>query len=256
MTSSGTGEAATETLRETMARLGSVQKGARGAPAYSRFVNRRAGRLLAAMAYRAGLTPNMVTGISAALTLGAIASLALFTPSWTLGLVASGLLLAGYAFDSADGQLARLRGGGSLSGEWLDHMVDAAKIASLHLAVLVGLSRLDALPDRWLLVPIGYSVVSSVLFFATILNDQMRVRAGVTTRAMTDDERPPVMRSLLVAPTDYGVLCLAFALLGAQSIFRVIYTALFVATAAYLVAACVSWFREIDRLGRPTTDPK
>ena len=64
------------------------------------------------------------------------------------------LLVVGYAFDAADGQLARLRGGGIIAGEWLDHMVDAIKVASLHLAVLVGLYRFDAVPDvccwsRW-----------------------------------------------------------------------------------------------------------
>lgn len=238
-----------ETFRGTLARLGGAQKGARGAPAYSRFVNRRVGRVLAALAYRSGLTPNAVTAVSAVWTYSGIALLALFPPSGWLGVVASVLLLVGYALDSADGQLARLRGGGSLAGEWLDHMIDAAKVATLHLAVLVGLYRFEVVEVRWLLVPLGYSVVWSVYFCAMILNDSLRSRARVATRAMPG--RASVARSLLVVPTDYGLLCLVFALYGATTVFFVAYSALFVATGLFLAAACVSWYREFARLGRP-----
>lgn len=237
-----------ETLRETLARLGAAQKGARGAPAYSRFVNRRAGRLLAALAYRAGLTPNGVTAISALWTFSAIVMLAILPPSPGLGVLVTALLLVGYAFDAADGQLARLRGGGTLAGEWLDHMIDSIKVASLHLAVLVGIFRSETLPLGWLLVPLGYSVVWSVLFFAMTLNDQLRRRGGARTRA-ADTGSAPVLRSLLVAPTDYGVLCLAFVLYGFTVAFAVVYTALFAVTTLFLLAAAVSWFREIRRLG-------
>jgi phosphatidylglycerophosphate synthase len=246
---------ARETVRQAYARLSSAQKGTKGAPAYSRFVNRRVGRVLAAVAYRIGLTPNQVTAISATWTFAAIALLALVQPAWWLGLTVTALLLVGYAFDSADGQLARLRGGGSLSGEWLDHMVDAAKTSTLHLALLIGLYRFDVVSAAWLLVPLGYSAVWSVMFFAIILNDQMRERAGATTRAAAGGGRQSVLRSLLVAPTDYGVLCLSFALYGATTVFFVAYTALFVATGAFLAAACVAWYREIARLARPTAAP-
>ena len=60
---------AAETYLGTVRRLASAQKkAARGAPPYSIYVNRRVGRYLAAWAFRAGLTPNAVTGISAAFT--------------------------------------------------------------------------------------------------------------------------------------------------------------------------------------------
>jgi hypothetical protein len=64
-------------LGATLRRLSGAQKGAAGAPAYSRFVNRRLGRFLAALAFHAGLTPNAVTGISAAFTATGIGVLAL-----------------------------------------------------------------------------------------------------------------------------------------------------------------------------------
>lgn len=237
-----------ETLRATIERLAGAQKGAAGAPAYSRFVNRRLGRLFAALAYHAGLTPNAVTGISALFTGTGIALLALAPVSWAVGVAVAACLVLGYALDAADGQLARLRGGGSAAGEWLDHMVDALKIASLHIALLIGLYRSGAVADQFLLVPLGFSVVSVVLFFATLLNEAMRAQRGAVTRAARTDERPGTLRSLLVAPTDYGVLCLVFVLLGATDVFLAVYGALFAATALYLALASVKWFKEMGRL--------
>jgi phosphatidylglycerophosphate synthase len=238
-----------EGIRETLQRLSTAQKGAVGAPAYSRFVNRRLGRLLAALAFHARLTPNGVTGISAVFTFTGIALLALATPSWTVGLAVCACLVLGYALDSADGQLARLRGGGSPAGEWLDHMVDALKIASLHLALLIGLYRFEAVErGPWLLLPLGFSVASVVLFFATLLNDALRAQHGGRTRAVPTSVRPSVARSLLIAPLDYGVLCLAFALLGGPILFLSVYAVLFLSTAAYLGMASVKWFHEMGSL--------
>jgi phosphatidylglycerophosphate synthase len=238
-----------ESLGDTLRRLGAAQKGAKGAPAYSRFVNRKLGRVLAALAYHAGLTPNAVTGISAVFTFTGIGLLALVRPSWGMGLAVTACLVLGYAFDAADGQLARLRGGGSAAGEWLDHMVDSVKIASLHLAVLVGLYRFQPVDSETaLLLPIGFSIVSVVLFFGTLLNEALRAQHGAPTRAQTTTERPSVLRSLLVVPTDYGLLCCVFVLLGAPAIFLGVYGLLFVATAGYLLLASVKWFGEMGRL--------
>jgi phosphatidylglycerophosphate synthase len=240
-----------ETFRQTLARLGGAQKGALGAPAYSRFVNRKLGRLLAAVAFHAGLTPNAVTAISAAFSATGIALLALVAPSWPLGVAVAACLVVGYALDSADGQLARLRGGGSPAGEWLDHMVDAVKACSLHLAVLIGLYRFADLDSRaLLLVPLGYCVVDSVLFFGTMLNDALRAQHGVPIRSRQQGEKPSTLRSLLVLPTDYGLLCCVFVLLGAPTLFLSVYTVLFVAMTGFLLLASVKWFREMGRLPR------
>ena len=245
----GTRSAGDDTLADILRRLSGAQKGAAGAPAYSRFVNRKFGRLLAALAFRAGLTPNPVTAISAAFTATGIALLALHAPTVGMALAVGACLIVGYAFDAADGQLARLRGGGSPAGEWLDHMVDAVKIASLHLSLLVGLYRFGGIHHGpLLLVPLGFSVVSVVLFFGTLLNEALRAQHGAPTRAQRTDERPGVLRSVLVVPTDYGLLCLVFLLLGVPAVFFPVYTALFAATAAYLGLASVKWFREMGRL--------
>ena len=71
--------------RSALDRLADAQKSSKGAPAYSRFVNRRAGRYLAAAAYRLGLTPNAVTAISALFSFAGIAVLIFVEPSWWSG---------------------------------------------------------------------------------------------------------------------------------------------------------------------------
>lgn len=233
----------------TVKRLSSAQKtAARGGPAYSIYVNRRIGRYLAAAAFQMRLTPNAVTAISAVFTFSGILILAFADPSWGVGITVSVLLALGYAWDSADGQLARLQGGGSPAGEWLDHVVDAAKVSSLHLAVLVtAFTHFDLPNESWMLVPLGFTVVAAVSFFAMILNDLLK--AIHSPNAARTGKPPTLLRSLLGAPTDYGVLCFVFVLLGAPALFLVIYTILFVANAAYLALALVKWFRDMTLIG-------
>jgi len=239
---------APETVADTVRRLSAAQKGATGAPAYSRFVNRPLGRLFAALAFHAGLTPNAVTALSAAFTATGIALLALVSPSVRMGVAVAACLVVGYALDAADGQLARLRGGGSSAGEWLDHMVDAAKASSLHLAVLISFYRFGTMDAEWLLVPLGYCVVDAVTFFGTMLNEALRARHGVATRAQRMAQPVGVGRSLVTLPTDYGLLACVFVLFGVPSLFVPFYTVLFLAAAAFLALASVKWYFEMRRL--------
>lgn len=240
----------TETLVEAHRRLAAAQKGhARGAPAYSVYVNRRIGRLLAAVAYSWGWTPNQVTVVSALHTAAAIGLLVLLPAEWWSGALVAALLALGYAWDSADGQVARLRGGGSLAGEWLDHFVDAVKLASLHLAVLVALwLHTPARDSAWLVVPLVFSVVSVVTFFGMLLNDLLKGKRGVASTHARGGGT--LARSLLLVPTDFGLLCLVFALWGWLDAFLWAYAALAAANSAFLALAAVKWFREIRELDR------
>lgn len=236
----------------TLSRLAGAQKPAAfGSPAYSRFVNRRIGRYLAAAAYQLGLTPNQVTAISALFSLSGIVAVATIRPSWWLGLGVALALVLGYALDSADGQLARLRGGGSPAGEWLDHVVDSAKICALHAAVLISLYRFfDLRTEALLLLPIVYQLVDTVAFFAITLNDQLKRQHGGGELLPV---APSNVRSFLVLPTDYGVLCLVFVLLGSQTAFLVGYGGLLAVNVVYLLAALVKWYRTMAALGRRGT---
>ncbi|WP_233517405.1 CDP-alcohol phosphatidyltransferase family protein [Geodermatophilus marinus] len=207
------------------------------------------GRLLAAAAFHRGLTPDAVTGLSACCTAVGIAAIALAPHTWVVGILVATCLVVGYALDAADGQLARLRGGGSPAGEWLDHMVDAAKSASLHQAVLVGLYRREDVDHAWLLIPLAFCVVDVVHFFATLLNEALRSQHGATTRSTPTEGRPSVLRSVVVLPTDYGVLCLVFVLLGSPVAFLSAYGLMLVGTAGYLFLALPHWRSEMVRLG-------
>ena len=160
-------------VRASYARLAAAQKPAAGVPFYMRAVNRRLGRLIAAVAARLGRSPNEMTAVSASFFLGGMAVLVGFDPSVLVALSVTVLLQLGFAFDAADGQLARLTGTGSPAGEWLDHVVDAARILVLHLGVAVCLHLHTGVDTAWLLVPLGFAVVASVRFFAQLLADQL-----------------------------------------------------------------------------------
>ena len=68
------------------------------------------------------MTPNQVTVLSAVATGAGLVLLVSGEPSPLRAAGVTVLLILGFALDSADGQVARLTGGGSPSGEWLDHV--------------------------------------------------------------------------------------------------------------------------------------
>lgn len=233
------------------ARLAGAQKSPEGAPAYSRFVNRPLGRVLAAAAFRLGRTPTQVTLVSGATTTAGIVVLAAVPASAASGVLAAALLVLGYALDSADGQLARLTGTGSLAGEWLDHFLDAFKCSALHLAVLVGWFRFGDLDPAWLLVPVVYAVVSSTFFFGIVGVDLLRRIGrlqgldGAARSSRSVSLRTSPLYALLVAPADYGVLCVVIALSGLGMVFVGLYTALAAANLLVLVVCGLRWFRSL-----------
>ncbi|GAA3004839.1 CDP-alcohol phosphatidyltransferase [Streptomyces fulvorobeus] len=232
--------------------LRGAQKSAKGVSLYSRHVNRPAGRLLAAGAYRAGLSPNQVTLVSAAFTLAAILTVALAEPSWALGAAVYAGLAVGFAFDSADGQLARLTGRGGPDGEWLDHVVDCAKMILVHTAVLISFHRFAGVSsDGWLLLPLGFQFVAVLTFCAGLLREQLGKAAASAARpAPVGGAAAPVsrLRAVALLPADYGVFCLVFLLAGAPGAFLAGYAALAAVHALFLVAFLAKWFRELRAL--------
>lgn len=242
--------------RDVVHRLAGARKSNRGAPGYSRWINRPVGRQFAALAYLAGRTPNQVSLLSGVFTFAGIAVLAIFPPGWAIAVIVPALLLIGYGLDSADGQLARLRGGGSFAGEWLDHVLDALKASSFHLAIAVLWFRHFHLDHpTLLLVPLGFAVVDSTLFFAALITDLLRRvaraaagQSAVTTASVDPNETAPMIRSLISLPNDYGVMCLSLVLIPVHDAFIAVYTVLAIANLALLVAGGIRWFREMSRL--------
>lgn len=216
--------------RSARARLGTAQKGKAGVPAYLRFINRRLGGEIAALGHALGRTPNQLTAISALWSVAGIAVLALARPTPLIGVAVAIALLVGYAFDSADGQLARLRGGGGPEGEWLDHVVDIAKTSTLHAAVAVSWFRYPGVDgDAWLLVPLAFGIVAVTFFFGMMLRDQLGGKPPTTAA----DGQDGLIKSLALLPMDYGVLCLCFAVHGFPPAFPVGYSALLALNAAF-----------------------
>ena len=235
-------------FRAALGSLGNAQKPTKGAPAYSRLVNRPLGRLLAAAADTVGMSPNQVTILSALCTSSALVVLVIARATPATSVLVAALLVVGYAFDAADGQLARLQGSGSPAGEWLDHVVDACKAPAVRLAVLLNWYRFEDVPTAQLVLPLAFQGVASVTFFVIILNDLLRrlntPAEGTTPRARTSS----VVYSLAVAPADYGLLCLVFFLGAWHTGFAVAYGVLFTGTVALLVLGLPTWFRQIRTL--------
>ncbi len=238
------------TYRQAVRRLAMHQKTAKGAPAYSRYVNRPAGRHLAALAFALRWTPNQVTALSAVCSFSALLLVVLVRPGMPMAAFVSALLVLGYALDSADGQLARLRGGGSPAGEWLDHVIDAWKDVFVHAAVLISFYRFEEPSGGELLVPLAYLCEASAFFFTIMLTDSLRRLHG--SRSKTGSAvRAPLWRSLAALPNDYGLLCLTFLLLPLHEVFLVVYGLMVLGATLFFAAALVAWYREVSRLGSP-----
>ncbi|MGO3795956.1 MAG: CDP-alcohol phosphatidyltransferase family protein [Pauljensenia sp.] len=209
--------------------LNAAQKPGAGVPAYTRWVNRRGARLVAAHGASRGWAPNAVTGMSAVASgIGMVLLLAV-APSPLLGVGVALALATGYLLDSADGQLARLSGRSSKTGEWMDHVVDAFRSPAIHLSVAVAVVL--HLPDtRWLApVAMVYALVTSGQFLSQILAEAMVRGAGASQTRGGD------LRSWVLLPTDPGVLCWSFLLWGTGAPFAVVYS--FLAAVAVAHAA-------------------
>ena len=85
--------------------LAAAQKPGAGVPAYMRWVNRGAARVVAAACAAFGWTPNFVSFISVCFSTVGLIVLAAFEPAWWTGLIVGTALAAGFMFDSADGQV-------------------------------------------------------------------------------------------------------------------------------------------------------
>lgn len=224
--------------------LRSAQKHSRGVSLYSRWVNRPLGRVFAALAVQIGLSPNGVTVVSAIVTFAGIAVIAAAPISVASGIAAASLLILGFALDSADGQVARLTGRGSRAGEWLDHVVDAAKMVGLHGAVLVAFWRAGA-DAGWMALALAFQFVA-VVFFSALTLYSLLAAPDASTAAST----PSTLRAIALLPADYGVLAVSFVLWGVQPAFLTAYSALFVATTVIALLLCRKWFRGLAVSGR------
>jgi phosphatidylglycerophosphate synthase len=236
---------------ESLTSLRSAQKPAKGTPTYTLYVNRPLGKVCAAAGHAIGMTPNVMTALSLLVTLSGVLVLVLAQPTPQSGIAVWFLLATGFVLDSADGQLARLRGGGSPDGEWFDHVGDAGKLVLLHLAVAVMLFRDGELPAVVLLVPLVYAVSDTVRFAGGTLADLIRRAAPTSSSTAPVPRGGALLRSVTLLPVDYGLLCATFVLLGWPWLFVWSYGLLGLLSTVLVVAMLAKWYREMVAL-RPT----
>lgn len=228
------------TFRGRFDTLRTAQKRRTGVPLYTLAVNRPVGRVIAA-ASPAWATPNTLTAIGALFTFAGILWLLIgATATPAAALVGVGMVI-GFFFDSADGQLARLRGGGSAAGEWLDHVIDGVRMVLLHIATLAFLLRTEAVPV-WLAFTLCavFSVSAAATYFAGSLFEKLTTAAPSTT--VTRGSR---LRSVIMLPVDYGILCWVYLLTPFALVFTVAYGLVALAKVMTTSALLLKWYRSL-----------
>ncbi|MGN5734315.1 CDP-alcohol phosphatidyltransferase family protein [Arthrobacter psychrochitiniphilus] len=235
-----------------------AQKPGHGVPAYTRWINRGLARSVSALCASWGWSANMVSMISAVVSAAALILLLLLPVAPLTGLLVAVLLAVGYVLDSADGQVARVTGTGSLAGEWLDHVLDAARTPAVHLAVAVGFVHLygSAAWQWW--IPLMYCVISACHFMSQILAEQLVRNAGAGTRNISagsgndassrsqQSSKRSVARSIVMMHTDTGILCWIFLAWGFAPLFLFLYLLMFAANALTSVVSMVRKFQALQ----------
>jgi len=223
------------------AELDAAQKPGNGVPAYTRWVNRRGARVVAAFAAATGWTPNNVSAMSFLLSALGMVVLIACRPAVWVGVVAAVFLALGYLFDSADGQVSRVTHASSKTGEWIDHVADAFRSPAIHLCLAV--TTVIHTDRLWFaLVAVGYAWVTSGQFLSQILAEQFVRAAG---RKQT---RGGTLRSFVLLPTDPGTLCWSFVLYGLGAPFIVVYTLLAVIAVCHSLLSLSRRYRDLRAL--------
>ena len=227
--------------------LAAAQKPGAGVPAYMRWVNRGAARVVAAACAAFGWTPNFVSFVSVCFSTLGLIVLVTLEPAWWTGLIVGTALAVGFMFDSADGQVSRVTGASSKTGEWVDHVADAFRSPAIHFCTAAAVMVYR--PESWWLavVALVYGWVTSGQFMSQILAEQFVRAAG---RKQT---RGGNLRSFVLLPTDPGVLCWSFVLWGFGVPFMVLYTFLAVIAVAHSSISLRRRFRDLRALAQASS---
>lgn len=240
-------ELRTPRFRDALSHLSSAQKPDAGVPAYTRWVNRGLGRVVAALAAAVGLGANAVTLISAVVSVAGLVVIVAAPREIWAGVVAGPLLALGYVLDSADGQVSRLTRTSSPAGEWLDHVVDAMRTPMLHMAVAVALLWHGS-GQQFSYIPylsLAFAVVVVGQFMSQVLAKQLSARFGVES---TSPASGGYGQSILLLPIDMGVMCWMFVLWGFPIAFGIVYTVVFVITLIHSGVSMTRKYRKLVKL--------
>lgn len=230
--------------------LSLAQKAKKGVPLYTLYLNRPAGRVVAAALRNTRFRPNHVTFAGAVLTYGALLWLAFGSGAGAEFALVGVALAVGFILDSADGQLARLQGRSSRLGEWLDHVLDSGRIVVLHGAVFCFLLRATDIPPLWLAVLCGsFLFANSAIFFAGALFDQLNRQSAPPAAGGAPDARSLLKRSFLTLPVDYGTTCLVMVAVPWTGLFLPCYAVLALCHCLFCAAYLAKFYRTLARMG-------
>lgn len=195
------------------------------------------GRVLAWLGFNLGLTPNALTVIGLLLSLsGCLVYLASDSLSWSL-CAAAIIWQVAFAFDCADGQLARATRGGSNFGAWLDLACDHVRQAALSFTVLYALIDRE-LPNElvFILCASFMAAQTNFLHVVTVIG-QIRPPAHGLREGRVD-----YLRRALVNFTDTPVLMLLLVVLKPWTFPLLILIVLYTAATAFR-AVMLAWLR-------------
>jgi phosphatidylglycerophosphate synthase len=182
----------------------------RGGGLYSEAVSQPAGATIALVAARLRVPPtaltlaNLVLGLAASVTVIALAPrvAAGAVPAWVPGLAALVAWQVAYAFDCADGQLARVTGRASPAGARLDILCDvAAQIGLVSALAAVAVAHRPGTPAALVAVFAGTWMVNLVTSV---------MQSGSAAMSMVPSRSAPVRVAKLVR--DYGAVILVAGL--------------------------------------------
>ncbi|HEU4421822.1 MAG TPA: CDP-alcohol phosphatidyltransferase family protein [Pilimelia sp.] len=176
----------------------------RGGGLFSEAVSQHLGARIALAGHRLGTAPTTLTVVNFVLGLGvSVAAVALAgpvargdVPAWAVGLLAGAGWQIAYAFDCADGQLARVTGRTSPAGARLDILCDVAAQIALVTALAATAAAQRPSTPAWLLAAFAgtwmVNLVTSVL------------QSGPQAASMVPSRSLPVRVVKLVR--DYGAV--------------------------------------------------
>lgn len=124
---------------------------------------------LAALAERAGATPNMISLLSMIFALAAGALYYLSASEVSLLYLAALMVLLNAVFDAVDGALARRTGQAEPKGDFLDHVIDRYA----DMAILVGIVLAGYVSEAW-----GIFAVMGVLLTSYLGTQAQALRLG------------------------------------------------------------------------------
>jgi phosphatidylglycerophosphate synthase len=187
-------------------RMGDFLATNRGGGLYSEAVSQRLGAVIALAGHRLGLAPTVLTllnlglGLAASVTVVALAPRAAAgsVPAWAVGLLALVAWQIAYAFDCADGQLARVTGRTSPAGARLDVLCDIA--AQIGLVAALSAMAVAYRPGT----PVWLVAVFVGTWMVNLLTSVMQ--SGPYSASMMPSRSLPVRVIKLVR--DYGAVIL------------------------------------------------